>query len=208
MNDIKTNIARNIQELRKAKGMTQLELAERLNYSDKAVSKWERGESLPDVIILAELAELFGVTLDYLVACDRDSLPEFSKSTRSEKQHKYNRGLIIGISIQSVWLVALVVFVIISLTVENDGFKWLFFAYSVPISMIIWLVFNSIWFNRRRNYLIISALVWSLIACIHLTLLGAHINVWPIYFLGIPAEVIIIMCSKLRIKPKSDKTEK
>ena len=208
MNDIKTNIARNIQELRKAKGMTQLELAERLNYSDKAVSKWERGESLPDVIILAELAVLFGVTLDYLVRGEKDSLPEFSESTRNEKQHKYNRGLIIGISIQSVWLVALVVFVIISLTVENDSFKWLFFAYSVPISMIIWLVFNSIWFNRRRNYLIISALVWSLIACIHLTLLLAHINVWPIYFLGIPAEVIIIMCSHLKIKPKSDKTEK
>ena len=207
MKDIKSNIARNIQELRKARGMTQLELAERLNYSDKAISKWKRGESLPDIIILAEIAELFGVTLDRLVGdeevCDQNNIED-----NPPKPQKYNHGLITGISIQGVWLVALIAFVIVSLSVKNDSFKWLFFAYSIPISMIIWLVFNSIWFNRHRNYLIISALVWSLIACIHLTLLLANINVWPIYFLGIPAQIIIIMCSHLRIKPKTEKIEK
>ena len=207
MKDIKSNIARNIQELRKARGMTQLELAERLNYSDKAISKWERGESLPDIIILAEIAELFGVTLDRLVGdeevCDQNNIED-----NPPKPQKYNHGLRTGISIQGVWLVALIAFVIVSLSVKNDSFKWLFFAYSIPISMIIWLVFNSIWFNRHRNYLIISALVWSLIACIHLTLLLANINVWLIYFLGIPAQIIIIMCSHLRIKPKTEKIEK
>ena len=48
MNNIKSIIAQNITDLRRAKGLTQLELAEQLNYSDKAVSKWERAESMPD----------------------------------------------------------------------------------------------------------------------------------------------------------------
>ena len=49
---LKQTVANNIAQLRKSKGLTQLELAERLNYSDKAVSKWERGEGLPDVLVL------------------------------------------------------------------------------------------------------------------------------------------------------------
>ena len=65
--DMKRVIAKNMTELRLAKGMTQLQVAERLNYSDKAVSKWERAESIPDICILKEIADLYGVTLDYLV---------------------------------------------------------------------------------------------------------------------------------------------
>ena len=59
MTDLKPIFAENLAVLRKKKGWTQLELAERLNYSDKAVSKWERGESLPDVTILKQIADLF-----------------------------------------------------------------------------------------------------------------------------------------------------
>ena len=65
--DIKIVIAKNIADLRLANGMTQLELAERINYSDKAVSKWERAESMPDIAVLTEIADLFQVSLDDLV---------------------------------------------------------------------------------------------------------------------------------------------
>lgn len=67
MSDIKSNVAKNITELRILNNMTQMELAEKLNYSDKTISKWERGDSSPDISVLVELADLFGVTLDYLV---------------------------------------------------------------------------------------------------------------------------------------------
>jgi transcriptional regulator with XRE-family HTH domain len=70
MSDLKTIIARNIIELRRKNNMTQLELAEKLNYTDKAVSKWERGESLPDIAVLKTIADMFGVGLDYLVSED------------------------------------------------------------------------------------------------------------------------------------------
>ena len=59
-------IGKNIMRLRKMANMTQSDLAEQLNYSDKSVSKWEQGNGIPDVRILVRLSELFGVTLDEL----------------------------------------------------------------------------------------------------------------------------------------------
>ena len=67
MEDIKPIIAKNITALRQGAKMTQIELAERLNYSDKSVSKWERAESLPDITVLKAIADMFEVPLDYLV---------------------------------------------------------------------------------------------------------------------------------------------
>ena len=59
---LKKQIGINIASYRKRNGLTQAGLAERLNYSDKAVSKWERGESVPDVLTLSQMAELFDYT--------------------------------------------------------------------------------------------------------------------------------------------------
>ena len=70
MEDIKSIVAKNLSDLRQRNGMTQLELAERLNYSDKTISKWERAESSPDIAVLVEIADLFGVTVDYLVTVE------------------------------------------------------------------------------------------------------------------------------------------
>ena len=58
MEDLKLIIAKNIVMLRRRDGMTQFELAQRLNYSDKAVSKWERGESVPDIAVLKALTDI------------------------------------------------------------------------------------------------------------------------------------------------------
>ena len=77
MNDekLKKQIGINIANLRKRQGLTQAGLAEQVNYSDKAVSKWERGESVPDVLTLAHLAKLFGVSVNDLLS-DPNALPE------------------------------------------------------------------------------------------------------------------------------------
>ena len=68
MKDYRTIIAENLTRLRTASHLTQAELADKLSYSDKAVSKWERGESIPDVTVLKTVADLYGVTVDYLLA--------------------------------------------------------------------------------------------------------------------------------------------
>ena len=208
MNDLKLIVAKNITELRKQHGMTQLQLAEKLNYSDKAVSKWERGESVPDVAVLVEIAELFSVTLDYLV---KDEHTEADTKPQSEEERKLkeatqrvivkNRKAITGISIEAVWLLAIMVFVPIAIFLPDSDSKWLCFVYAMPASAIVWLVFNCVWFNKRRNYFIISVLMWSLLAAVHITALFFGASIHYIYLLGLPGELIIILCSVITKKP-------
>ena len=196
---IKENIANNIACLRKSAAMTQSELAERLNYSDKAVSKWERAESIPDITTLIELSELFGVTLDDLVRGEAIVPAPNSEAHAFRK----SRVAITLLAILAVWFAAAAVFVLLSFF-ENVKGEWLAFVGAVPSMCIVWLVFNSIWFNRRFNYVIISFLVWTMIAAVHLTFLACGVNLWQLYLLGIPGQATILVWSKVKIKNKTD----
>ena len=123
MQDMKRTVAHNISALRRAHGMTQLQLAERLNYSDKAISKWERGDSLPDIVMLKTIADLFGVTVDYLITENHpedEAIPTeeaTAKTTAAELRHRRHT-LITSMSILLVWLIATVLFVILFLSLE------------------------------------------------------------------------------------------
>ncbi len=195
MNNIKSIVAKNIAELRQSKGMTQLELAEKLNYSDKAVSKWERAESMPDISVLVEIADMFGVPLDYLVREEH----ERPKPKKEKPVRNYNKKFITALSVLLVWLVAFIAFVVLSIATDGSPVQWLMLVYAIPLSMIVWLVLNSVWFDVRRNYLIISLLMWSLLLAVHLSfLLPAGINIWQMYLLGIPGQIIILIWSKIR----------
>ena len=68
------SIGNTISKLRKKHGMTQLQLAQRLNISDKTVSKWESGQGYPDVTAFPLLAALFGVSIDYLMLGERKGI--------------------------------------------------------------------------------------------------------------------------------------
>lgn len=199
MEDLKSIIAQNIIELRKEAGLTQLELAEKLNYSDKAVSKWERAESLPDIGVLKQIADMFNVTVDYLLKSDHTS--EREQAARISRRKQRNRGIITGISIMLVWLVATVVFFILDSTIAVSTAKLLIcFTYAVPASLVVWLVFNSIWFNRRLNFLIISLLMWSSLATLFITLIG--FNLWLLFIVGIPAQIIIFLWSGIKTRSR------
>ena len=179
MEDLKQILAKNITALRQASRMTQLELAEKLNYSDKAISKWERGESIPDVTVLKAIADLFGVTLDYLLEKDHEQKPKPSQESPGY-QHR-NRKVATGLSVLLVWFMAILSYVVMDLTIPDNIVRWLPFAYAVPTTMIVWLVFNSMWFNTRRNYLIISLLMWTGLACIVLTVSAFVMPVWKLF---------------------------
>lgn len=199
MEDVKNIVAKNITELRLLNSMTQIELAEKLNYSDKTISKWERAESSPDISVLVEIADLFGVSLDYLVRTE--NIEETVKKNK-QKETKYNRKVISYISESVAWLIAIFAFIITSLITNKATFQWLYFVYALPIVLIIKLVFNSIWFNPRHNYFIISALIWSILATIHITFLYFKINVAIIYLLGIAGQIVVILWSFIK-KPKN-----
>ncbi len=201
MENVKSIVAKNITELRLLNNMTQLELGEKLNYSDKTVSKWERGESTPDITVLVEIADLFGVSLDYLVK--GENIDEKIKDNR-QTQAKYNHRAITYISEGLVWFIALFAFVITSLVASKANFQWLYFVYALPVTQIVRLVFNSIWFNPRHKYLIISVLMWSILFAIHITFWFFGINIALILLLGIAGEIILVLWSFIK-KPKIKK---
>lgn len=198
MQDAKQTIAQNITALRQASKMTQIELAEKLNYSDKAVSKWERGESIPDVLVLKTIADLFGVTLDYLLEADHNEKPKPAQESPGYRHR--NRKVTTTLSVLLVWFVATVSYVVMDLMIPASVFKWLPFAWAVPVSMIVWLVFNSIWFNTRRNYSIISLLMWTGLGCVILTVAALGFIPWKLLFLGILGQVAIILWSRYKRK--------
>lgn len=203
MDELKQIIAKNIADLRVSEKMTQLDLAEKLNYSDKAISKWERGESVPDISVLKEIADLFEVSLDYLVEAEHPvkPVPSAKKITRFQ-----NHAFITGISILLVWLIATFIFVIIDLAVETNK-HWLSFVFAIPVSMIVWLVFNSIWFNHRRNFLIVSFLMWSVLISFFISFLAFGNAIWQVFILGVPGQVIILLWSRIKRIKSPNKTE-
>ena len=199
MEDLKMIIAKNISALRKDARITQFELAEKLNYSDKAVSKWERGESVPDITVLKQIADMFSVKVDYLL------------EETHEKKHQLpvlpntnllNHKLITGISLVFVWILALIAFMICDFFPEVMANRhYIVFLYAVPASVIVWLTFNSMWFNRRRNFLIISLLMWSILISLHVSfVIFLNINIHIIPILGIPGQIIILFWSRLQLR--------
>ena len=200
--NLKAVIAANVADLRRRCGMTQQDLAEKLNYTDKAISKWERGESIPDVLVLKSIADLFGVTVDYLLEEVHPVVVEadFEKRESLLKQQSLRtRGFVTGMSILLVWLVATVLFMIFDIIPEGVNAHWIVFVYAVPASMILWLVMNSIWFDHRRNYVIISLLMWTVLGSVYVTIWQfAAYNAWIVFMLGIPGQAIIVMWSRLK----------
>ena len=202
-------IAANISELRRSRSMTQQDLAARLNYTDKAISKWERGESVPDIVVLKQIADMFGVTVDYLLCETHEeiALPEekpdeqavAAEETAKRQQSVRTRGFVTGMSVLLVWMTATVLFIIFDTAKIDARSHWIVFACAVPASFIVWLVMNSIWFNRRRNYLIISLLMWSVLILAFITVyIFCQRFLWLLFLLGFPGQAIIIMWSRLK----------
>ena len=200
--NVKYRIGSNIAAYRKREGLTQVSLAEKLNYSDKAVSKWERGESIPDVLTLMQLADLFGITVNDLV-CDPNALPEHSDSKLekamtqvSEKalKRKANKNVIQALSSTLVWFIALFAFVILSTFDSLEPYSCLLFFVAIPANAIVLLSLRSAWRDFRWNQMLISLIVWGSLLSIFMIILTAyHYNFWKVFLLGIPGQIAIFL---------------
>lgn len=190
MDNLNQIFAKNITRLRTENNMTQLELAEKLNYSDKAVSRWERAEAIPDARVLVTISEMFGVTLDDLLK--NDVKPQLKLKRKKLINNVTNAA---GISFIGVWTAALLTFVIMWIC-SNP--QWLVFVYALPVSLIVLLVFNSVFGKALTRFLLVSLLVWSIIAAVYLTALVFSFNWWQLFLLGIPSQIIIALSFKFR----------
>lgn len=188
MENLNEIFSKNIIRLRNAHNLTQFELGAKLNYSDKAVSRWERGEAIPDAKVLVGLSEIFGVTVDDLLKNSE------VKSTKvlSEKQWRDNIITIPSLAFIAVWTVALLTFIILNFF---NIIYWPVFAYALPVSVIVLLVFSAIWWNKKMNALFVSLLCWSVILCIYLIFLNR--NLWLLFIIGIPVQLIVLLSFKI-----------
>ena len=206
---LKARIGSNISAYRKRDGLTQAGLAEKLNYTDKAVSKWERGESIPDVLTLMQLAELFEIEVSELLA-DPNELPgdpgklEKAMTQVSEKalRRKADKSIIQRLCSILVWFVAMLVFVIVSsLDIPKS---WITFFYAVPANAIVLLSLRSAWHDFRWNRGLISVIMWGSILSIYMTLLVFFgLNIWKLFLLGIPGQAAIILWFRMYRIPKN-----
>ena len=193
MKDLRQIIAKNISDLRSEAALTQMKLAEALNYSDKAISKWERGEAIPDVTVLKAVADFFGVTVDYLLESDHRGDTVQTRALLKIKRR--NRIFITVISVLLVWLCATVAFATLySLRLDFCG--WLVYIYALPTSFTLLLVLNCVWGRRKLNYLIVTLLMWSAILSVYLTLI--ELNLWILFVIGAPAQLILCFVPGIR----------
>ena len=212
MNDeqLKAMLGANIVSYRKQRGLTQAGLAEKLNYSDKAVSKWERGESMPDVLTLMQLSELFGVSVNDLLS-DPNRLPEqtgavvgkMEKAVEKTLKRKADKQSILGLSSLLVWFVALLSFVVISsLGIEKS---WVAFFYAIPADAIVRLSLLSAWHDFRWNKTLVSVIMWGTLLSIYMSLLlFAGLNIWKLFLLGIPGQLAIFLWFRMFRKPSKE----
>ena len=188
-NILKERIAENLKKYRKSLDITQTQLAEKLNYSDKSVSKWERGEAIPDVLILHRLAEFYGITVN-------DFLNE--ELVKPKKQMSKSQFLITLISFTGVWVIATAVFVVFSIIGIDNFDNWLVFIYATVLSLIVVLVFSEIWGNHLTRLVSVSLLLWSIVLAFDLSFPNS--NLWLLYIAAIPLQIIILLSSLLRKK--------
>ena len=190
MKDLRSIIAANICELRTDAGLTQMKLADILNYSDKAVSKWERGEAIPDITVLKSIADYFGVGVDYLL--EQEHGERTDRAREFVIARKKNRIFIACISVLLVFLVATVAFSVLT-SIGAISAPWIMYIYALPVSSTLILVFNCVWGRRKLNYLIVTLLMWTAILSAYLTLLiFLDINFWLLFVIGAPMQVILL----------------
>ena len=194
MKDVKTIVSKNLSMLRKSKGLTQAELAERLNYSDKAVSRWEHGETLPDLNVLYELCSFYGITLNDLVdeACENKE----EEILHNKNAKKYRIWLGITTSVV-VWLVAVIAFAYIQL-IFDEGY-WIAFVLAVPICCVVMLYICRNIFNWVAKFVFSSICIWSAIASIYLHMLFVYnANLWTVFIIGVPVETLAFLWQKMK----------
>ncbi len=198
--ELKLICASNLIRLRNAAGMTQAELGARLNYSDKSVSKWERGEAIPDAWVLTRLAEIFGVTVDYLLSSHDAWVPP----GQEDEGPQYSRGMIYAVAILAVWTMALTVFVVVWWL---GILWWPIFAVALTTSAIVYLAL-SVYFKRLKNLqYMLAALVLSIFVLIYVLTLPLG-NKWQLFLIAVPAEVLVFLACNIKRRPGRGKARK
>lgn len=192
LNELRLVTASNIIKLRAGAGMTQAELGAKLNYSDKTISKWERGEAIPDAFVLSQMAELFGVSVDYILS-SHDKWEPIEKPAEEPEKGEASRWIIIAIAFIGVWTLALTAFVILWI---SGRIVWRIFLVALPVSILTYLVLTCVFRRTKHLQYIIALFVLSLFVMMYA--LFPESNPWQVFLIAIPAEIIVFLSCNIK----------
>lgn len=195
---LKEVIASNLVKYRKAMNLTQIELSEKVNYSDKNISRWERGESVPEVTVLKRLADLYGVSVnDFLIEKSEVDVNANQGIKKKTKLFNKKQTIIILLSVMIVWLVAILVYCAFHSFVPNlKNEAWKVFLLALPVSTIVVLVFTSIWCTNLMNAIVVTVLIWTMAIAIYFCV--QFESNWLIFIVAIPVQFMDILWFTLR----------
>lgn len=196
--DIKKIIANNLIELRKKNNLTQNDLAQKINYSDNAISRWEHGEVTPSIETLQQIADIFHVPLRSIIEDNAIEAQDYSF-----KKQQMNRLAIILISVSVVWLLAIITFIFAQMFF-NYTF-WTIFLWAVPVATLVMYPFHKYWGRHIYKFVILSIFLWTLITAIFLQCYSLKSWMWLIFILGVPIQVALAIWAFVKPKPKSDR---
>lgn len=195
--DIKQIVAKNLANLRKNKKITQTELAEQFGYSDKAISKWENGDTLPDIQTLYQLCEFYNVTLDFLV--NEQSFDEKIKYINHlNKKVIINNSLIELLYCSFVWILAVIIYIYLY-TFSEINYRQIF-IWAIPATTIVMLLFTKVWKQKLYAFIVRSLFFWTLVTACYIQFI--EYNIWPLFFLMIPIQVALILTIAINDKLK------
>ena len=189
---VKEIIASNLASLRKQNKLTQQQLAEKINYSDKAVSRWENAETLPDIETLCKICDIYGVKFEYLLQKEQPkNNPYVVKSTKTGNM------LITFIILCSLWIAATLTYTYVNVIFEVK--VWTIFIWAVPLTAVVSLICNSVLFkNKAFGCVMFSVLSWTTILALYLQTL--KYNTWMLFIMGVPLQAVIILITVFKYK--------
>lgn len=195
--DIKKIVAKNLANLRKNKKLTQTELAEKFGYSDKAISKWENGDTLPDIQTLYQLCEFYNVTLDFLVN-EQDFEDKIKYINHLNRKVIINNSMIELLYCSFVWILAVIIYIYLLIFTEFD--YWQIFVWALPATSLVMLLFSKVWKQKIYTFVVRSLFFWTLVIACYIQFI--QYNIWPLFFLMIPIQVALILAIAINDKLK------
>ena len=203
-NNVEQIIAKNLIELRKVRGLKQTELSEKIGYSDKTISRWEKGTSVPDISTLVSLSNFYNISIEDLITEGAVS-KSIEEERRKSQEKAINDYSMILLAILTVWFLATLVYLG---TGKFQGvYYWQAFVCAVPLSTLI--VYrrsskknNIKWFK----FLLLSLLIVSLVATCYC--LFIKYNFWQLFFGIIPLEAMSAVSTFLGRKVEKENHKK
>lgn len=192
---IRETVAKNISQYRKDSGLTQFELSEKINYSDKSISKWERGEGIPDVPTLMQLSEIFGVTINDLVY-SQDVLESKKEINGDSTSGRFTWGhyFITLLSVGGVWLVAFLTICFFQFLAPEIAAVWdsRILCYAAPACFLVWLVLAILWWPFVWRFVCITGMIWSAAVSVHMTFQISGVGV--VYAAAGVLQILLTLC--------------